>query len=96
VRPLARDLSRFEVTFVYRPPAGARAVALTGTFNGWDKAGLAMTRQRDGTFRVSIEVPAGRTEYKFILDQDPEWRHDPANPLSRDDGYGGKNSILDL
>jgi len=98
VRPLSRALDRFEVTFVYRPPAGApgRTVALTGDFNGWDKAGAPMVRQRDGTFRATIELPRGRTEYKFILDQNPKWEHDPVNPLSRADGYGGFNSILDL
>lgn len=53
--------------FECRAPA-AKQVFLTGTFNGWDAKAMPMEKTREGTWRVHVELPAGRYEYKFVVD----------------------------
>ena len=72
------------------PDAGA--VALAGTFNGWDPDALPLTKGDDGLWRASIELEPGEYLYKFVVDG--TWVEDPGNPESVDDGYGGVNSVL--
>ena len=46
----------------------ARNVVLSGTFNKWDPAALAMTRNAEGQWSVELELPPGLYEYKFVVD----------------------------
>ncbi len=38
-------------------------------------------------------LDAGSYQYKFVVNG-TEWKTDPSNSESADDGYGGKNSLL--
>jgi len=97
-------------TFTYAPPAGApavTAVAVRGTFNGWDAA--VMQRQPDGTWSRAVDIPEGNTEYKFFINgtwvadmcYDEGWG-DPARGYVVDpdaagcvpDGYQGQNAVV--
>lgn len=71
----------------------ARKVILTGSFNGWNEHSLAMTKV-DGGWRMHLELPHGRYEYKFIVDG--EWTHDLANKKTVHNEHGTLNSVLDL
>ena len=45
-------------------------------------------------FEIRVEpLPAGRYQYKFVIDR-VNWKPDPNNPQRVDDGYGGFNSLL--
>jgi peroxiredoxin/mono/diheme cytochrome c family protein len=78
VRPL--DGGKHEVTFRYQAPAGTKAVFLAGSFNGWKPDGHRMDGpDAEGRFTTRLELPAGKHEYKFVLDG-KVWRHDPGNP----------------
>jgi hypothetical protein len=83
-----------EVVFRFRPPAKARKVFLAGTFTEWEKQKISM-RYRDGYWTVSVKLGEGRHQYKYVIDGQV-WQHDPSNPLSTDDGFGGRNSVLRL
>ena len=46
----------------------AQEVSVGGTFNGWDPSQTPMRKNADGTWRVTLRVPAGSYEYKFVVD----------------------------
>ncbi len=89
----ARDTLRF-VPLSYDNPA-ANSVSVVGTFNGWAPDRAPMARDEDGKWVVGIRVPPGRFEYKFAVDGH-RWIPDPANPNSTPDGFGGRNSVLNV
>lgn len=89
------DEETYEVTFQVRAK-GAQQVHLAGSFNGWSKDRDPMEDpDGDGTWQKTITLAAGRHQYKFVING-TQWRHDEENPLSDDDGLGGKNSVLAL
>jgi peroxiredoxin len=70
---------RYEVTFRYRAPAGAKAVYLAGTFNGWKPADLKMDGPDErGRYQKTMVLDAGSHEYKFVVDG-TRWHQDPGN-----------------
>ncbi len=93
--PTSRKLDdgRYEVTFRYRPPTGTKAVYLAGEFNEWKPADLKMDGPDDtGHFQFKQTLPAGRHEYKYVL-EGTKWRHDPGNPRQAGDYH---NSVVQL
>jgi 1,4-alpha-glucan branching enzyme len=75
----------------------ASAVALVGDFNKWDKAATLMKKQKNGSFSVTLTIPAGRkVSFRYLADG-TNWLNDSAA-----DGYEycpyahADNSILDL
>lgn len=71
----------------------AKQVILAGEFNGWNEHVLKMKKVDNG-WRLDLELPVGRYEYKFIADG--EWLHDPANPETVRNMHGTLNSVLRL
>ena len=83
-----------QVTFHHAAP-GAGSVNLAGTFNNWSDSTNPMTGpDADGNWQITVELAAGTYQYKFVVDG--QWRHDETNPAVTDDGYGGKNSVLEI
>jgi serine protease AprX len=86
------QLDGARVTFHFRGDAGR--VAVTGSFNQWNREGLAMARAGDGRFEAQVDIPfPDRHTYKFIVDGQ-YWVEDEANPQNEPDGYGGVNSVF--
>ncbi|PIE16418.1 MAG: hypothetical protein CSA66_07365 [Proteobacteria bacterium] len=87
-----------EITFSYSAPS-ATTVWVTGTFTGWAStpdAGAIVMTEGGGTWTATTTFDYGsRHLYKFIVDGDT-WRHDPDNPTTEDDGFGGVNSVLQV
>jgi len=86
-------------TFVYAPSGGQpRSVVVAGSFNNWAGTAamgawpLALVGNR---WVLKHELPAGRYEYKFVVD-DTQWIADPGNPNHVNDGFGGQNSVLEF
>lgn len=80
------------VKFSLRPANGATQVQLAGDFNGWKPT--ALRKQKDGSFSVTIAVPKGHQEYKFIIDG--VWIIDPDNSHWALNPYGTLNSVVEL
>lgn len=80
-----------EATYVLdiRVPEAAR-VEVAGSWDGWRPTPMV---QRDGTFFTVLHLPPGRYEYMFVIDGE-RWVPDPDAPLTRDDGFGLRNSVL--
>lgn len=46
----------------------AQAVHVAGTFNGWNTGSTPLTKGEDGKWTVSVDLPPGRHEFKFVVD----------------------------
>src|SRR3989304_1409940 len=78
-----------------RRPALAREVAVAGDFNAWKPATARMRRGQGGVWTVELPLAPGRRyEYMFVVDG--HWVTDPTAPANVDDGFGGRNAVLDL
>lgn len=65
--------------FVLEGFPNARSVVLSGSFNGWNGAELAMERRPEG-WTIGHVLQAGNYGYKFVVDG--RWITDPANPVT--------------
>ena len=77
------------VSFSIRPAQGASNVFLAGDFTDWQP--VAMRRRRD-VFSVTVPVPPGTHEYKFIAEG--RWRIDPDHSDWAVNSYGTVNSVV--
>ncbi|NMC81820.1 MAG: DUF3459 domain-containing protein [Armatimonadetes bacterium] len=70
------------VTFRYQPKeASVTSVALGGTFNGWKGDATRMSAGPDGAYTVTLDLPPGPHEYKFVVNG-KLWLADPDNALT--------------
>lgn len=67
-------------------------VYVAGSFNAW-KAGdkVLSDRQGEGVYRRVVYLPAGRHEYKFIIND--QWSVDPECPEWTMNNFGTLNSV---
>ena len=71
-KPLAK------VTFELSAEAAnnAKTVALVGDFNNWDTSTQILKKQKDGSYKTTVELPiGGEYQYRYILD-DSKWEND--------------------
>ena len=92
----ASDAGTVVVHLVLEAPT-ASSVAVVGDFNGWNPTEhLLRDEDGDGTWELRFRVRLGREyEYQFVVDEDRR-THDPNALLHVDDGFGGRNSVLDI
>jgi 1,4-alpha-glucan branching enzyme len=88
----AKSKKKATVQFCIRPPDGAVQVYLAGGFREWRP--LAMKKQKDGRFTLEVPLPAGRHEYKFLVDG--RWMTDPDNSRWVRNAYGTFNSLAEV
>lgn len=93
VRPLGDGT--FECQFSFQSIKSAQRVNLAGEFNGWNTQATAMSRGDDGVWRVTVQMPAGQQQYKFVADGD-QWQSDPRNDQVISDGQGETTALFDL
>lgn len=81
--------------FRFRAPAGARSVAVAGSWNAWDAAANPLAdADGDGVWEGAADAPDW-AHYKFVVDG-VDWVVDPENPTRADDGFGGENSVFEV
>ena len=84
-----------EVTFTCRPGGSPGEVYVAGSFNSWNpEQDLMKDDDGDGIYEVTLRLAPGQYQYKFVIDG--SWQEDAAVAASTDDGYGGKNSVIDV
>jgi 1,4-alpha-glucan branching enzyme len=81
------------ITFRFESP-GAKTVALVGDFNDWNPSTHPMKRGRGKVWRIEVELPPGRHEYKFLVNGG-EWWNDP-DALKIPNIWGTENSYVDV
>jgi 1,4-alpha-glucan branching enzyme len=77
-KQFVKSKSVFKVTFTVPVEAAsdAKKIALVGEFNGWNpEEAIALKKQKDGSFKTSLELGAGEYQFRYILD-DEKWEND--------------------
>ncbi|PRY42986.1 AMP-activated protein kinase-like protein [Spirosoma oryzae] len=76
---------------------GAKTVAVAGEFNNWDVAAQALKKQKDGSYKTTVELPVGgEYQYRYILDG-TKWENDWAADKYVASGVSGEeNSVVVL
>jgi len=85
-RPLEKP-----VEFILNRPQ-AQSVAVAGTFNDWDLSRTPMSPGPGGTWKATVWLPAGRYEYRFVVDG--QWISDPTATECVQNSFGTTNSVL--
>ena len=68
-------------------------VFVAGTFNKWDPTANPLKDNPDsGHFKAPLHLPAGRYEYKFVVNG--AWQSDPKCADWAPNEYGSLNSVL--
>jgi len=83
------------IEFTFDDPA-AQSIHLAGSFNNWSTNADPMAKDAKGTWRLVKALPAGTHQYKFVVNGGQTWKPDPHNANGADDGFGGKNSVLEV
>jgi len=73
----------------------ATRVAVAGSWNGWDITATPLQAGGGGAFFTTIALPSGEHEYMFVVDGE-RWVADPTATLTRDDGFGQLNAVLQI
>lgn len=74
--------------------AEAKKVEILGLNGDWKK-GVALTKKKDGTFSVEVNLPkASQHEFKFLADK-KEWFTD-AEANSTHNAFGTTNNFLEI
>jgi len=81
---------------IFRIEAGPESdVRLAGSFNQWDPCAQRLRRENgNGTHSASLLLPAGRYEYKFIVDG--QWVCNPASADRVANDCGTLNSVIEV
>ena len=95
----AKGGSKCRVTFRVPPEQGgpAQRAAVAGEFNGWDPAAAPMRKLKDGSFSLTMTLPAERDyQFRYLLD-DRDWVSDSQADAYVHCPYGDcENSVLRL
>jgi 1,4-alpha-glucan branching enzyme len=68
-------------------------VFVAGTFNRWNPTANPLSdKQNRGHFHAALHIPAGRHEYKFVVDG--VWTMDPKCTASAPNDCGTMNNVL--
>jgi len=70
----------------------AHSVAVAGSFNDWDASRTPMRATPEGPWKTTVWLPAGRYEYRFVVDGN--WISDPSARESVQNTFGSTNSVL--
>ncbi len=83
-----------KVKFLVKP-GEAETVEILGLNSDWNNA-VTMSRKKDGSFSVDVNLPKdSRHEFKYLVDH-REWINDPEADSEAPNIFGGTNSILSL
>ncbi|GAA0871342.1 isoamylase early set domain-containing protein [Gangjinia marincola] len=84
-----------KVTFSI-PAKEASTVAVAGDFNNWNVEEAALKKLKNGTFKTTLNLPAGQAyEYKYVVDG--QWQNDAeADRYQWNDFAAADNSVVEL
>lgn len=87
------DNGTIKVAFVLGSQPEAHHVHVAGTFNNW-QASTPMKRQKDGTWRATVELEPGRNyEFRYLVDGN-HWVNDEAADAYVPNPFWADNCLL--
>ncbi|HID64701.1 MAG TPA: glycoside hydrolase, partial [Anaerolineae bacterium] len=82
-----------KVTFVLPPEVEGDTIHLVGEFNNWQTS-HAMRRQKDGSWRITMDLEPGRAyQFRYLVDGQ-RWLNDPEADKYVPNPYGDENSVV--
>lgn len=91
----SQDQDTVRVTFELPASLWIEKAYLVGDFNDWDETSHPFHQDRDGAWRMTLELEQDR-EYAFRYLIDGEWRNDGDADQYAPNPYGGYNSVVVL
>ena len=70
----------------------ANQVQVAGDFTGWEQSPSDLKKQKDGIWKITLNLEPGRYEYRFIVDGD--WQDDPSCETKAPNAFGSENCVL--
>jgi 1,4-alpha-glucan branching enzyme len=85
-----------KVTFQLPADVEGDTVHLVGDFNDWQTSSHAMRQQKDGSWRITMDLaPDGRYQFRYLVDGE-KWFNDEQADLYVPNPHGGENSVVVL
>lgn len=87
-----------KVTFTLPKDAALTAnhVTIVGEFNNWDKEANPMTKTKEGDFRVTIDLEAGKDYcFRYLIDAS-RWANDWYADRYVPNPFGGDDSVVSV
>lgn len=72
----------------------AESVAVVGDFNDWDPRAHPLRRDGEGWWTLRATLDPGTYQYAYTVDG--EWITPPEALITVDDGFGGRNGVLEV
>jgi len=69
----------------------AQSVFLAGDFNQWDLSSHPLKRDKNGMWKISLNLDPGQYEYRFFVDG--EWQNDPGCPTCVENPFRTLNCV---
>jgi glycosidase len=72
-----------------------KQVAVKGDFNNWESSNSILTEKKHSTgseYTITLQLSPGSYSYQLVIDG--VGQTDPANPIKKDNGFGGENSVI--
>jgi hypothetical protein len=83
------------IRFLYTN-SSADSVAVAGDFSQWNPIPLSpRTVNGETVWTGLVPVSRGEHEYQFVINGE-RWVTDPLAPVTRSDGFGAENAVLDI
>ncbi len=85
-KSFSKDKKTCKVTFSVSPEAaaGAKTINLAGDFNSWSATDTPLKQGKDGSFSVTLELPADKEfQFRYLLDGcrwENDWKADKYIP----------------
>ena len=94
----AAEKGKVAVIFSFAQHVDAKSVFVAGEFNDWNASAKdwKMTKQ-DGVWMLNKKLAQGKEyQYKFVIPsgEKEKWIKDKEADKFKDDGFGGKNSVV--
>lgn len=96
VKNYTKTKSKCRVTFKLPAEAGAETAVLCGEFNEWDPGANPMKKLKDGSFSVTLSLPADESyRFRYLLDGE-RWENDWEADAYLPNEHGTEDSVVEL
>ena len=82
-----------KIEFEFYAPE-AKKIQLAGSFNAWKAEETSLKKDQDGKWRVSINLPSGRYQYRYLVDGD--WQNDQRPVECIPNAFGSWNCVVEV